>query len=494
MSARRWAELAAKAAVPVLAVAVGAVVLVEPPHEIAVAAKRTAPAAVPLESAQLVCPGPETIGVRGADADRPLTAPAPVRVAAASPPDEVRPEGAGGTGGALSIGRAPKLSRVARAGGASAVVHTASSDAAALAVAASGPAAPGLVAEQISAVLKGDERGLSSATCLPASDDQWLVGGGTDVGRRGRLVLANPHEATANVTVDVISADGPVRRTPGSTVAVAPHSRVVLLLDALAPQAKSPVVHVRSTGGSVGAVLSDTWLEGTTPRGTDDVVASTRPAQRVVVPGVLVDGRAFVRLAAPGDAEAVAQLRLIGPTGDVDLPDGGVVRVPAGSSKDVPLAGVPDGAYAVEVRADVPVLASAMVERRTGGDGPGELAWSASSGAITSLAGLAIADSTPRTHTQLVLTAPAGDAHLDVLSVGPDGTTTTAAVDVPAGTTRVVAATAGTLWLRPWAGSGELVAARFVQRDDPDGPMVTTGPLRQVALTRVPTELAPADR
>jgi hypothetical protein len=494
VSARRWGELAAKAAVPVLAVAVCGYVLVEPPREVATAAARAAPVAVPLESAQLVCPGPETIGVRGADADRPRAAPAAARVAAASPPDEARPQGAGGTGGVISIGRAPQPSTASRSGDGPAVVQTTSSDAAALSVAASGGAAPGLVAEQVTAVLTGDERGLSSATCLPPSDDQWLVGGGTDVGRRGRLVLANPHEATADVTVDVLSADGAVRRTPGSTVAVAPHSRVVLLLDALAPGATSPVIHVRSTGGSVGAVLSDTWLEGTTPRGIDDVVASVPPAKRVVVPGVLVDGGAFVRVAVPGDTEAVAQLRVIGQSGVVDLPDGGVVRVPAGSSRDVSLAGVPAGAYGVEVVADVPVVAGALVARRAAGGGPGEFAWSASSGALTSLAGLAVADSSAATHTQLVLTAPRADAHLDLLSVTADGATTTTAVDVPSGTTRVVAAAAGTVWVRPRPGSGDLVAARFEQRDDASGPLVTAGPLRQVALTRVPIELAPADR
>src|SRR6185436_16198998 len=127
-----------------------------------------------------------------------------------------------------------------------------------------GAAAPGAVAEQLTVVSGGDLRGLSGAACTEPSDDIWLVGGGTDVGRRGRLVLSNPHESTAQVSVDVIGEDGPVARTTGSTVALAPHARTVLLLDALAPGVKAPVVHVRSSGGSVGAVLNDAWLDGTT--------------------------------------------------------------------------------------------------------------------------------------------------------------------------------------------------------------------------------------
>ena len=495
MSLGRWAELAAKAAVPVLAVAVAGYVLAEPPRELARTSVRTTPAAVPLEASELVCPGPETIGVRGADADRPTKAPAPARVVAASPPDAVRPVSAGGPGGRISLvagGAGSPAATVDRAGDAAAGVRSSTSAAAPLVAVASDGAAPGLVAEQLAAVPSGDLRGASSATCLAPSDDQWLVGGGTQVGRRGRLVLANPHEATADVTVDVLAADGTVRRTPGSTVAVAPHSRVVLLLDALAPGADGPAIHVRSTGGSVTAVLSDTWLEGTTPRGIDDVVASEAPSRHVLVPGVRVDGSALLRIAVPGDAEAVAQVRLIGQDGAVDLPDGGVVRVPAGSTQDVTLDSVPAGAYGVEVVADVPVVAGAMVQRRAG-DGPGELAWSASSRPVTSLTGLALADDTDGWRTDVVLTAPRQDAHLDVVTVADDGTTSTAPADVPAGTTRVVAVS-GTTWLRPREGSGEVVAARFEQHDDVAGPWITTGPLRQVALTRVPTDLAPADR
>lgn len=497
MNARRWGALAAKTAVPLLAVAVAAYVLVEPPREMpASAASRAAPAAVPLESAALVCPGPETIGVRGVDAEQPHAVASPVRVSVASPPNQARPQGTAGTGGALSIGpdaqTAAQTAKVSRNGTGPAVVSSSSAAAAALAVQGQGAGAPGLVAEQLTSVLSGDERGLSSATCLPPSDDQWLVGGGTDVGRRGRIVLANPHESTADVTIDVLSASGPVRRSPGSTVAIAPHSRVILLLDALAPGAASPVVHVRSTGGSVGAVLSDSWLDGTTPRGTDDAVAAVAPAKRVLVPGVRLDGPGLVRVAVPGDTEAVAQVRVLGPDGAVDLPGGGVVRVPAGSSKDIPLA-LPAGAYGVEVVADVPVVAGALVERRSA-DGRGEIAWSASSSPVRSLAGLARADTAAPWRTDLLLTAPRGEANLDLITVGADGTTSTAPVDVPAGTTRVVAAAAGTTWLRPRKGSGEVVAARFEQRHDAGGLLITTGPLRQVALTRVPTDLAPAEQ
>ncbi len=483
MSARRWADLAAKAAVPVLAAAVVGYVLVEPARPApSQAAVRPAPRAEALAAAELVCPGPETIGVRGADADHPLDAPAAARVAAASSPSAVRSPDAAGRGGTVAIGVGKAGVRATRTADGAALAQTTSSAPSSLAVTGSDAAAPGLVAEQLTVVPSGDLRGLSSATCLPPADDQWLVGGGTDTGRRGRLVLSNPHESTADVTIDVLSAQGPVRRTPGSTVAVPPRSRVVLLLDALAPGAQSPVVHVRTTGGSVGAVLSDTWLDGTTPRGLDDVVASLPPAKRVVVPGVRLDGAATVRLAVPGQAEAVVQLRVLGQDGAADLPDGGVVRVPAGSSKDVSLAGVPDGAYGVEVVSDVPVVAGAMVQRRPDQSGPGELAWSATSDPVTSLTGLALADAASGWHTDLVLTAARDAAHVDVVTVGADGTSSTSQVDVPAGTTRVVAADGGQHLAAAAArqrrgGRGPLRAARRRGRaDDHHRPVAAGAP------------------
>jgi hypothetical protein len=240
----------------------------------------------------------------------------------------------------------------------------------------------------------------------------------------------------------------------------------------------------------VAAVLSDTYLDGTTARGIDDVVPALPPARQTLVPGVRVDGHALVRLAVPGDAEAVVQLTALGRSGAADLPDGGVVRVPAGSSRDVSLDSLPKGDYGLKVVSDVPVVAGAWVERRAGGTG--EFAWSASSGPVTSLAGIALADSSGA-RTDLVLTAPAQDGHVDVVSVASDGSTTTREVDVAAGTTQSVPVS-GSVWVRPQQGSGAVVAARFTQFDDPAGPLVTTGPLRQVALTRVPTDLAPADR
>ncbi len=496
MSAARLAELAAKLAVPLLAVGVLAFVLVEPQAVggQSPVARGVRLADVPVETSELVCPGPETVGVRGADG--PKRAPSPALVAAATAPGELRappPGSAPAPVGQLEVrlGAKTTVARGSTAADLSAAVSAGTGRALSLLVVGSAAAAPGIVAEQRSVVPAGDLRGLVSATCLAPQDDIWLVGGGTEVGRRGRLVLTNPHESTTEVSIDVLTSAGPADRLPGSTVALKPRSRTVVLLDALAPGVSAPVLHVRSTGGAVGAVLGDAWLDGTTPRGTDDVIASLPPARRVLVPGVRVDGAASLRLAVPGATEAVAQVRLVGEKGAVELPDGGVVRVGAAASHDVDLGSVPPGAYTVEVTADVPVLAGAMVQRRGADGGVGEIAWSASSDPITSLAGVAGVQSADGWHTDLVLGAPGQDASLDVVTRAADGTTTTTAVQVTGGTTKVVPVTGASAWLRPQPGSGPVVAARFVTRDDALGPMVTTGPLRQVTLTRRPAAVAP---
>lgn len=508
MSIRRVAGLALRASVPLAAAGLLAAVAVQPQVVRAVtgdsvdraigraAEARPASRAVPVTTSKLVCPGPETIGVRDAASSAPRTPPAPVRVDAASAPSELRPTGTSSS----DTGSASSGSIAVRAGGSKTIaasdgaasVGAVADTAVSPVVVGTGSAAPGLVAEQRSVVYSADLRGLSSATCLAPQDDQWLVGGGSEVGRRGRLVLTNPQASSVEVTVDVLTAKGTIERTTGSTVALAAFSRTVLLLGALAPGAQAPVVRVRSTGGAIGAVLADAWLEGTTPRGTDDVVAAAPPATSVLVPGVRIRGSAAVRIAVPGSAEAVTQVRLIGEKGAVALPGDGVVRVPAGSSRDVDLSGVPAGAYAVEVTADVPVVAGALVQRRANPSGPGEIAWSASSRPIGSLAGVAGIDLGAGWRTDLVLTAPRGGATAQLTTRRPDGSMVPSTVQVAGGTTTVVPVDGTAVWVRPVGAGGPLVAARFVTRETALGDLITTGPLRQVALTRVPVVVSPA--
>ena len=445
----------------------------------------------PAGATELACPGPETIGVRGSSVQQAPAAASMLTLASApqgllvgSAPStgtisaELLPRGTGdGTTGDGTTGDGARSLRAP----------------AAVAVRGVGQKARALTAEQTTVVTAGDLRGLSSVTCTAPSADTWLVGGGGEQGRRGRLVLANPAANPVQVRVDVLSTTGRVVSTPGSTVAVPARSRLVLLLDALAPGVASPVVHVRASGGAVTATLHDARLAGTTPRGTDDVAPASAPARRVLVPGLTVSGRALLRLAAPGSTEAVAEVRLFGPSGPVDPPGGPAVRVPAGGTRDVDLSALPAGTYGVQVSADVPVVAGAMVERSSGGDGPADHAWLASALPLRAITGLALVRSEHPWSTTLELTAPGEDAAVELTSVATGGAQLTRTLRVPAGTSTItVLPVAQSAWLQVVPGSGEVVAARTTTYLDGVGRLITAGTLADLPTSEVVPVVRPA--
>jgi Family of unknown function (DUF5719) len=435
----------------------------------------------PVSAAQLVCPGPATL-----EADGDEKAPAPVFVGAAT----VAAGGGAGEGPGASTVPVPggQPGPIFRAPATSGSVESAAS----VDVTASGPAAAGLAANQVTVVPSGDLRGLSGTVCAAPTTDTWLVGGGGDAGRRGRIVLTNVAANAVDVSLQVLSADGRVEDTASAAVTVPAHGRSTVLLGALAPSVQSPVVHVTTTRGAVAATLHDAWLHGTTPWGTDDVAAGAPPSRSVLVPGLFVDGAALVRIAVPGPDEAVAQVRLLGADGEVVAPDNGVVRVPAGSSRDLQLSALPPGTYGIEVTADVPVVAGAMVERRTAPDGVADLAWLASVPPLTGEHVLGIAGVTAGRSdltATLALTAPAAG----VTALLTSGTSAPSTVRVPEGTTTVVTIPADEVtFVRAGPGSGPLVAARLLTAPTPQGALITASSLVPAPVVQHLTAVVPA--
>ena len=454
----------------------------------------------PAGATELACPGPETIGVRGSTVTQVDTATqadtaTPVLSVASAPSDLLVGDPA--PGATISSELLPR----GKAGSAKVTtgdVQRTLREPAAVAVRGVGSRARALTAEQTTVVTTGDLRGLSSVTCTTPAADTWLVGGGGEPGRRGRLVLANPAANPVQVRVDVLSATGRVAATPGSTVAVPARSRLVLLLDALAPGVASPVVHVRATGGAVTATLHDARLVGTTARGTDDVAPAAAPARRVLVPGLTINGRALLRLAVPGSTDAVGEVRLFGPTGPVDPPGGPAVRVPAGGTRDIDLSALPAGTYGVQVSADVPLVAGAMVERssstNSGSTGTADHAWLASSLPLRAITGLAGVSSQPPWSTTLALTAPGrADAVVDLTTVAIGGSRQTQTLRVPAGTSTItVLPSAQSAWLQVVRGSGEVVAARTTTYLDGVGRLITAGSLTDLPTSEVVPVVRPA--
>ncbi len=442
----------------------------------------------PLTRTRSICPGPEALGVEGLPGSPAQT----VSVAAASAPVASLPSGfvTGAGDGSLTLSGLPSGGTwpapvTVRGQVVSGQVSTPRS----ALVAGAGAMAPGTVATQWSLTTKGTSRGLVTSACIPGAESSWLIGGGAAPGRLEHLVLANPGPNPVTVDVSVFGAKGRIESPNGQGLVVAGYGRTVILLDAIAESEPSPVVHVTARGGKVAAVLSDTWLDGLVSRGGDDVVPQAPPAREQVIAGVPIDGRAILRVGVPGDSEAVIQWSVLTASGPKPLPAGGVTRVAGGSTKDIDLSSLPTGAYAVQVRGDVPVVAAVMVERRRAAGAASDLAWSTASLPVRTLAGMALPASGAEGLTQrLDLAATKDPASVRVTTVRPGGQVSTENVAIGADSVSTVPLDGATsVWVTPL--SGIVRAAVLTSVTDAEGVLLSLTPLVDLSLTATPLPL-----
>jgi Family of unknown function (DUF5719) len=443
----------------------------------------------PIAVAHTVCPGPEALGIEGLKDSQAQNA----SVTAVTAPLASLPVGfAGGQGaGSLTISGLPSggawaAPATVRGTPVSGQISTAQS----ALIAGAGAIAPGTVATQRSWVNAGDYRSLVTAACMPAAPSSWLIGGGAEPGRRERLVLTNPGPNPVTVDLTVLGVKGPIQSPNGRGLVVGPYTRTVVLLDAIAGSEPAPVVHVEAHGGEVSAVLNDTWLDGVVPRGGDDAVPVAPPAREQVIAGVAIGGRATLRVAVPGDNEAVVQSRVLTPTGPRALPADGVARVAAHSTKDIDLSSLPPDAYAVQVRADVEVVAAVMVDRRLAVGAPSDLAWSGASAPIRTLAGMALRGTANQGVVErLDIAATKEPASVLVTTVGADGQASTKEVVVGADSVSTLPLVDGatSVWVTPRTG---LVRAAVVTAvADAQGVLLSLTPLADLALTTTSSPL-----
>lgn len=440
----------------------------------------------------LICPGPETVGVKGVDA---TTAVAPTVVRVASPPHDLLGPTTAGAAGSVAAGAIGGSGALAFPGFTGpGVVTTQTNEARSILLSGKGSLAPGLAAAQSTLVITGDQRGLSTSSCQAPSAETWLVGGGGEPGRRGRVVLTNPSPNGVTVDLEVYGAKGEVRSTAARGIVVPARTRTVVLLDAIAPGERSPVIHVVASGGLVAASLNDTWLDGTTPVGADDVVGTT-PGTRLVVAGVTASGGAGSLVLRVGalDREAVVRLRLLGVEGPIAAPvNNGVVRVKAHRVRDVDLSAIPPGDYGIELTANVPVVAGAELRPpAASGTARRDLSWTAAEPSVQTLAGVPLGSTVAPWAFRLLLSASARDAQVDVVTVAADGTQAEQPVTVAAGTTVAVPmkAPAVSAWLR--VRSGAVAAALATTYADPTGVMQSVAPLTATVLRTAPVSVHP---
>lgn len=449
----------------------------------------------PVDSSALVCPGPEARGVDGVDSwDQ------RVGVSAVTAPKQVLPrEARPTTAGSVALRELPGTGTAAELNRRGEDAHRELASATSLLLSGSRGLAPGLVASQSSLVPSGEHRMLSTTACSAPAAESWLVAGGGGAGRQEYVVLSNPGPNAISVDVDVLGARGPVDSPNGHGVVVGPYDRAVVLLDAIAGEEKRPVVHVSAQGGDVVAALADTWLEGTVPRGGDTTAPTAEPATEQVIPALPRGGDkagAVVRVAVPGETEAVVQLRVLTSKGPRRVKHD-VTRVPGQSVADIDVSDLPQGTYAVQVRADEPVVAGARVDRRAGKGDPADFAWMPSTGPVDSLAGMPLQPSppgatkgqdTPKVSSSLVLAATGQQATVQVTTIGPDGKPSADSVEVAAdSSTSLELDDARAVWVQPLHG---VVRAGVVSTaSTEDGDLVAEAPLNQLPLTHVPVAL-----
>ncbi|MEO6309381.1 MAG: DUF5719 family protein, partial [Leifsonia sp.] len=253
--------------------------------------------------------------------------------------------------------------------------------------------APLLAGSQSQTVATETLAGFAAASCAEAVSDAWLVGGSTDIGRTTLVLLTNPTTVVATVGLSVYGETGLVD-APGSTgILVQPGSQRVVSLAGLAPNLKSPIVHVQSQGGQIVAVLQQSLISGIVPQGVDLIGATGNPSLQLTIAGVAVTSPAAasptseapdeheaagatVRMLVTGDTVATVQLGVIS-EGGVNPGTSIQVQVPPGVATEVPLVGLVPGGYAVNIDSDRPVIAAATA---TSADAAGhDFGWFASS-------------------------------------------------------------------------------------------------------------------
>jgi hypothetical protein len=216
--------------------------------------------------------------------------------------------------------------------------------------------------------------GFAAASCAEAVGNAWLVGGSTDIGQTSLVLLANPTTVVASVDLIVYGETGQVD-APGSTgILVQPGEQRIISLAGLAPNLKSPVVNVRSSGGQVTASLEQSVIRGIEPGGVEMVGTTAAPADEQSIVGVLVptaadpslstdvegfsDETPTVRVLVPGTSPATVRLGIQSEDGQ-STGASQQVELQPGIATEVPLVGVGLGSFTIRLESDQPIVAAA---------------------------------------------------------------------------------------------------------------------------------------
>jgi hypothetical protein len=431
----------------------------------------------PIGSSVLLCPEP------GAGTDL------AVRVTAAVIPGQLGQNGPVGTAGMETLpGRLQESAKIAAPGGQAEITAfgTALPPIRAYGL---GNLAPGLVADQWGRDPGGRGRGMASTACAPAASEFWFVGGGAIAGRTTRIILVNPDDTSAVADVIVHGPNGIIDAPAGRGLVVKGQDRLVIRLDVLAPGVAATAAQVVVRTGRVGAAVDDEQQAGLATVGTDWVPPAAAPATKVYVPGIVGgDGARVLSVMAPGDNDAIVNVRVISADGTFAPVDRSTIDVSANSVVTVDMAPVlGKQPSTLELTSDVPIVAG--VRMFFGGKNvQDETAFTAGSQPFTGPAAVSGLPVRSNTDVRLSITAPDTAAQVDIVLLpfrggkDPAKSTTARRVKIGAGKVRTVRLDppAGIKWytavVTPVEGSGPVLVAHRVREASGNGDLVTGYP------------------
>ncbi|TMR98205.1 DUF5719 family protein [Nonomuraea basaltis] len=316
---------------------------------------------------------------------------------------------------------------------------------------------------------RGAGRGLAGVRCTEPTPTTWLLGPGP-ANASVILHLTNADKALALADVHVHAAEGPVSGDKGTGLEIAPGEHREIDLKTLAPSADIMAVSVTAIFGRVAVAARTTLGTG----GVDWLPAAAPPATRVVVPGIPGGGgRRELLVAAPGETDAVVQLKAVSEEAEYAMSGRESIDVPAGSvvSVDVTI-GLGGSSGALVLTSPTPIVAGLVL---TGTGQRSDIAFTAG----TSSLDLGSAVARNGTGSRLVLTALGGPGKVRVQVVpGKGAAEQPFEVNVPAGRTRNVRLKAkGDFAVVVTPVSGEVYGSRVVEERLKSGLLITAQPL-----------------
>jgi hypothetical protein len=224
-----------------------------------------------------------------------------------------------------------------------------------------------------------DLAGFTASACRPPQMESWIVGGDTETGTTGILLIANPGDVNATVQITVHGVAGAVTPPGAEAVPIPARTQVALPLAGLAGGEQSPVLRVTATGAPVRASLQSSIVRTLDPGGIDNQSA-VRPATDQIIAGVRIVGGAaetegastIARVLSESDTSATITVTEAG-SGATPARAPETVDIEAGMPVEVDLGGLDEGDYTVRITAVAPLVAA--VWQTTGFGAGADFAW-----------------------------------------------------------------------------------------------------------------------